>query len=145
MKCGCDPRAGKMQSGIEISIVYTHVHLIELQISASNVAFAAQVNTYVNHEVPTRFAKELKGFPAGVDDVRRIEVGANTNFTFSMVDGLGHSIVAVAIADDVVGPNSLTGKAAFNILVNPAEIDEFVAQLATFTSEVGQSALLKGL
>ena len=81
---------------------------------------------------------------SGVDDVRRIEVGANATFTFSMVDGLGHSIVAVEIADDDVGPNSLTGKAAFNILVNPAEIDESGTQLATFTSEVGQSALLKG-
>lgn len=133
-----------MKSGIEIAVVYTDVHLMELQISASNTAFTGQVNTYVNHSDTAKFSKALKGFPSNVGDVRRMELGANATFVFSTIDDLGHSMVGVEIAADTIGPNNLTGRAAFNILVNPAEIDQFVDELAKLTPDVGKSAYLNG-
>lgn len=134
----------KMKSGIEIAVVYTDVDLMELQIRASNVAFAGQVNTYVNHDDTGRFSEKLKGFPVSLGDVRRIELGANAMFVFSMIDEVGHSMVAVDIASDTTGPNGFSGKASFNILVNPAEIDRFVEELAKLRPELGHSASLTG-
>ncbi len=133
-----------MKTGIEIAVVYSDVHLMELQISASNIAFSGQVNAYVNHSDATKFSEALKGFPSKVGDVRRIELGANATFVFTTIDDVGHSIVAVEIAADTIGPNNLTGKAAFNILVNPAAIDQFVDELSEFAPDVGKSAFLKG-
>lgn len=133
-----------MKTGIEITVVYTDIHLMELQISASNVAFAGQVNAYVNHSDTATLSDALKGFPSGIGDVRRFELGSNASFVFSTVDGVGHSIVTVHIEADAMRANNFDGKAAFNILVNPAEIDQFVEELAALTPDVGQSACLKG-
>jgi hypothetical protein len=133
-----------MKTGIEIAVVYTDVHLMELQISASNVAFAGQVNTYVDHSGAAKFSEGLKGFPSKIGDVRRLELGANARFVFSTADDVGHSIVTVEIAADAMRPNNFDGKAAFNILVNPAEIDKFVGELAALAPDIGQSACLKG-
>ncbi len=144
MTCRCDVRVKKMKAGIEIVVVYSDVHLMEVQISAANTAFAGQVNTYVNHDAAEKFSVALSGFPANVDDVRRMELGANAKFAFSMIDDVGHSMVAVDIASDTMGPNGFTGRATFNILVNPAEIDQFVQELAKLTPEIGQSAYLEG-
>ena len=133
-----------MNPGIEIAIIYSDIHLVEIQISASNRAFAGQVTTYVGKEHLAMMAEQLKGFPSEPRDTRHLEVGPLNSFSFSTVDTLGHSLISVKIADESIGPNSLTGKAEFNLLVDPAEIDVFVAQLERMTAEVGQTAFLKG-
>ena len=117
---------------------------MQLQIRASNRAFSAEVDTYANHDACAAVADQLKGFPVGPGDLRKVEIGANISLTFTAVDTLVHSIVAVDMQGDVPEQNGLKPRATFNILVNPAQIDQFASELLHLTPDFGSSASLIG-
>jgi len=73
-------------SGVDVSVIYSDVDLMQLQVRASNRAFAAEVDTYVGHDAFAAAADQLKGFPLDVDDSRRLEIGPNVSLSFSTVD-----------------------------------------------------------
>jgi hypothetical protein len=48
-----------MKTGVQISIIYTDEHLIELRVSASNGVFAGQADVYASAEALALFALVL--------------------------------------------------------------------------------------
>lgn len=131
-------------SGIVVSVIFSDLHLMQLQIRAANGAFAAEVDTYVSHDAFATVATRLKGFPVSPDETRRIEIVPKISLTISTVDSLGHSIITVDMACDVPEQNNVTPRAIFNILANPGQIDQFAAELSHLKPEIGASASLVG-
>lgn len=133
-----------MNPGIQITVIYTDQHLLQVEVKASSLAFAACVDTYVDHFRLKAVAEELRGFPRDPTDSRRVELTENVSFSFSVLDGVGHVMVKVELESDGFSKSVFCGKAMFNIGIEPAAIDDFVHQLADLTADVGQSASLVG-
>lgn len=131
-------------AGIDISVIYSDLHLMQIRMRASNRVFAAEVDTYLSHGAFATAADELRGFPKNADDVRHIEIGGKIFLKFSTVDNLGHSLVSIDMSADVPEQNGQTPRATFSILVNPAQIDNFAVELSRLAPDAGASASLIG-
>jgi hypothetical protein len=132
------------QTGIVVSVIYSDLHLMQLQVRASNHGFAAEVDTYVSHEEFSDVENQLKGFPDDSDDFREIGIGSKISLRLSTVDDLGHSIISIDMAGDVPEQNGQVPRARFSILVDPAQIDQFASELSRLTPEIGSMASLLG-
>ena len=140
-----------IESGVQISVIYSDEHLIELRVSASNGLFAGQADVYANSEAPAQFAVALRGFPKGASDIREFELGSRevgyagggAGFRFYCLDSVGHAAAEVRLRSDTNAKGGMNDVAVFHIAVAPAALDTFVIQLEQMGAAVGQAALLE--
>jgi len=139
------------KAGIQISIIYTDEHLIELRIMASNGVFAGQVDVYADSDALTELAEVLRDFPASRDDSREFEVGSfdaayaggGAGFRFYSLDSVGHAAAEVRLRSDPEVGGGVSDTVVLHVAVEAAAVDSFVVQLAGIVAEVGQTARLE--
>ena len=139
-----------MKAVLQISIVYTDEHLIELRVAASNGCFAGQVDVYADSDALVGLAETLRGFPDGQDDSREFELGSfdaayaggGAGFRFYCLDSVGHAAAEVRLRSDPEDGGGVSDTVVLRIPVEAAAVDSFVVQLAEASAAVGQSALL---
>lgn len=124
-----------MKDGIRIKVIWFDVDVIELRIDGSNGRFAGSVECYASHDDLPQLANAIRGFPVSVTDIRQFELGelsdtyagGGIRMQFLCTDRAGHPAVEVFMRSDP----RLQGHemARFEIMVEPAGIDDFVTQL----------------
>jgi hypothetical protein len=137
-----------MNDGIKILVEYIDEDLLELFIAGSNGLFSGSVNVYESHDALTRLSNAIRGFPVSISDIRNVELGTfidtsasgGIQMEFQCRDSLGHLVVELFMRDS---QGIQYGMARFSILVDPAGIDDFVAQLDKIKIEVGSYACLR--
>jgi len=137
--------------GIEISVIYNDVHLVELRVRASNGIFSGQADAYGNHGELAELANTLMGFPGSTTDVRIFEIGTfddkyaggGASFRFFASIPVGHAMVEVKLKADTLPRYKLQDTVAFHIPVEAAAIDAFVDDLNRISDSVGNSAFLR--
>lgn len=142
-----------MKAGIQISIVYTDEHLIELRIMASNGVFAGQVDVYADSDALTELAEMLRDFPGSQSDSREFEIGSfdaayaggGVGFRFYCVDSVGHAAAEVRLRSDPEMGGGVSDTMVVHVPVEAAAIDSFVVQLAGSVEMVGQTARLEAV
>lgn len=138
-----------MKTGVQISIIYTDEHLVELRIRASNGVFAGQADVYADSEVLAEFAGVLRGFPAGQSDSREFGsfdvayAGGGAGFRFYCVDSVGHAAAEVRLRSDPQAGGGVSNAVVLHIPVEAAALDSFVMQLEQMAAAVVQAALLE--
>ena len=81
-----------MNAELSIEITYRDIHLIEIDIRASNVRFMGTTSTYIGFGGGELIdlARKLQGFPKRVDQIEEQAFGkGEANFRFLCIDGLG--------------------------------------------------------
>ena len=124
-----------MKDGIRIKVIWFDVDMIELRIDGSNGRFAGSVECYDSHDALPQLANAIRGFPVSVTDIRLFELGelrdtyagGGIRMQFRCTNRTGHPAVEVFMRSDPI----LQGDemARFEIMVEPAGIDDFVTQL----------------
>ena len=140
-----------MKAGIQISVIYTDEHLIELRVAASNGMFAGGVDVYADSDALTELAEVLRDFPAGQSDSREFEIGsfdaANAGggaaFRFYCLDSVGHAAAEVRLRSDPEVGGGVSDVVVLHVPVEAAAVDSFVVQLAGSAAVVGQTAQLE--
>jgi len=141
-----------MKSGIEFSIRYVDNELLELEIRASNGAFAGYAELYENKDGIRDFIDSLRGFPSrSTDPSREFALGTfdpqfaggGLKLRFYGVDRLGHIAVEVQIrTSDIVGRTIGSDSATFQVPTEPALLDRFIRELEKWGPNVGDVATL---
>jgi hypothetical protein len=140
-----------MKIGVQISIVYTDEHLVELRVRASNGVFTGQADVYADAESLLEFAGVLRGFPKSREDTREFElgsfdaahVGGGAGFRFFCLDSVGHASAEARLRSDPKVKGGVSDTVLLHIPVEAAALDSFVAQLERMEAVVGQAALLE--
>lgn len=140
-----------IKTGVQVSVIYTDEHLMELRVRASNGVFAGQADVYADSEAPSQFAVALRGFPKDEGDIREFELGSRdvayagggAGFRFYCLDSLGHAAAEVRLRSDTNAEGGMNDVAVFHISVDAAAVDTFVIQLEQMGATVGQTAVLK--
>jgi len=143
-------KVGLMKIGVQISVIYTDEHLIELQVVASNGVFVGQSDVYADAKALVEFAGVLRGFPESRGDTREFELGSfdteyaggGAGFRFFFLDSVGHASAEVRLRSDPKVNGGVSDTVLLHIPVEAAAIDSFVVQLNRMAAEVGQSAFL---
>lgn len=137
--------------GVQISVIYTDEHLLELRVWASNGLFVGQTEVYADSAELSAVASVLRGFPANRSDTRECEFGTfdaqygggGAGFRFCCTDSVGHALVEVRLRTDPRLGVGASDTANIHIPVESAAVDSFVGQLERMLPEPGQSALLE--
>ncbi len=140
-----------MKIGVQISIIYTDEHLIELRVVASNGVFAGQADVYADAEALIEFAGVLRDFPNNQGDTREFELGSfdtayacgGAGFRFFCLDSVGHASAEMRLRSDPRVNGGVSDTVLLHIPVEAAVIDSFIAQLERMAAAVGQSAFLE--
>ena len=140
-----------IETGIQISVIYTDEHLIELRVTASNGVFAGQADVYANIDAPAEFAGVLRGFPVSQSDAREFEIGdlgtanagGGAGFRFHCVDSVCHAVAEVRLQSDSLRGGGVSDYAVLHVPVEAASVDAFVEQLEGMAAVVGHAAVLE--
>ena len=140
-----------MKFGVQISIVYTDEHLIELRIVASNGVFAGQADVYADAESLVEFAGVLRGFPESHKDTCAFELGSfdeafaggGAGFRFFCSNSVGHASAEVRLRSGPKVNGGVSDTVLLHMPVEASAIDSFVAQLERMAAVVGQAAFLE--
>src|SRR5688572_33315533 len=140
-----------IKTGVQVLVINTDEHLMELRVRASNGVFAGQADVYADSEAPAQFAVSLRGFPTGEGDIREFELGSRdvayagggAGFRFYCLDSVGHAAAEVRLRSDTNAEDGMNDVAVFHISVDVAAVDTFVIQLEQMGAMVGQTALLE--
>jgi hypothetical protein len=140
-----------MKIGVQISIIYTDEHLIELRVVAANGVFAGQADLYADSEALAEFAGVLRGFPSSQSDTREFElgsfdaefVGGGAGFRFFCLDSVGHASAEVRLRSDPKFKGGVSDNVLLHVPIEAAAIDSFVVQLERIAVVVGQAAFLE--
>ena len=134
-----------MNPELQVQIVYADEHLLEVELFAANRRFAGSVNFYTALDELDGFAKRIEGFPNSPQDERRLKFSgpdtsaaseATVTLHFHCVDRAGRGCVSVAIQGEE--------SAQFSILIDAAEIDDFVRELRRIQRNRSGKAVLAG-
>ena len=143
-----------LEDGIKIEVEYAdkYNNHMELQVSCSSGYFAGSAYLYVGYEVLFQLGQAIRGFPVSLTDVRQFTLGnfddryagGGIRLQFLCADRYAHTLVKISIrADTSIQGHPEIETATFFISVEPASIDDFVAQLDNMVMEVGAVAHLR--
>ena len=119
-----------------------------ISIQAANKWVAGTARIYAPLDELSKFANQIRGFPANIQDERAYEFGSPDPSTaggycklrFQCVDRAGHVAIAIVIEDD--GDWYSPGKVELNFRAEPAEIDRFIERLRDIELEQSGEAVL---
>ncbi len=126
-----------MKIGMSQKLIWLDDDLLEVQFRASNGNFSAVANFYEAHDLFSRLADEIQGFPVTGEDRRAILIGTldpensggGARLVFRCVGRSGAGAVEVVVRSDAHESGRGAEAAAFAIPVQAAVIDRFVADL----------------
>ena len=128
---------------IKISSVWEDEDLFEISIYASNSKFCGEARCYTTREEIRKLSEVIECFPRSPTSDIHFSTYSSDNFSyfslhFLCIDGSGHIIVRVKVADILVSYNAYPVKnfAEFDIAVEPASIDIFSRGLSILSSAV---------
>ena len=134
--------------GLRINIVDPDDDYLEIDIQAATNRFAGTARIYAGLDELSKFANQIRGFPANIQDEGTYEFGSPDpsiaggycKLRFQCVDRAGHVVIAIVVADDhdQHGP----GKAELNLGAEPAAIDRFLEKLRHLELERSGEAVL---
>jgi hypothetical protein len=157
---------------LSIEVVYHDEDLTEIFAVADNGRFAGCTTIYVNPNDLIEFGKQVKGFPQNISQVEKRELGytftkeekdkfdelrksrpsmpsyltAYLCLNFYCIDSLGHPVVHLVFDEGNWSTReTAAGKASFEIMIEPAQIDKFADELIKIGSENNGKAILLGL
>jgi hypothetical protein len=141
-----------VDQGIEIKVVYSDEHLVELRVRACNGHFLGTADVYVDHDELRRLAQSFDGFPRNAQDERHIQLGTfdpsygggGTRMRLHCLDSLGHCAISVELRTDAHA--EITGEsqtATLVLVVEPALIDEFIPEFRRLAKSLEGPALLR--
>ena len=125
--------------------------MVNLRINGSNGSFSGSVELYESHNSLPQLAKTLRGFPVSTTDVREFELGTFDESSagggiwlqFLCTDNIGHTAAKINMRADPRMSQGLTESAVFQIRVEPAGVDDFVAQLDNVQVALGSTVCLQ--
>jgi hypothetical protein len=140
----------KMESGLQLDVLYQDSDLAKIRVSASNDVFGGTADVYLGLGQLAEVAAQLEGFPTGFEDSREITLGSfepqsaggGVSMRFYCVDRSGHAYVETKIESD----QDSAGKVQSAILLVPIEasaVDLFVDELRRVNSGKATTACLK--
>lgn len=142
-----------MESGIKLKVIWFDEveDLLEVVLSCTNGYFSGQAEIYVSHDVLSKLAKALSGFPRRPDDSRDFELGTfdpkhadgGARLHFSCSDAAGHGIVEVKLRGDACNGMGEAESVALRIPIQAAAVDNFIHQLKALGKTVGATAFLQ--
>lgn len=134
--------------GLRIKVVDPDDDYLGIDIQAANKRFAGTARIYAGLDELSKFANQIRGFPANIQDERTYEFGSPDpsiaggycKLRFQCVDQAGHVVIAIVIEDD--GDRYPPGKAELNFGAEPAGVDRFVERLREVELERSGEAVL---
>ncbi|MDD5332293.1 MAG: hypothetical protein PHS32_00990, partial [Rhodoferax sp.] len=136
-----------------ISSVWEDDGLFEIAICAANGKFCGEARCYTTRQEMTKLSLAIGGFPKSTADEVHFSTYSSDRLSyfsvhFFCVDGSGHVLVRVKVADIVACHNARSDNnlAEFDLAVEPAAIDTFSSELARLAgANIGDvTAVLKG-
>lgn len=134
-----------MDTGIKFEITWMDEDLIEVRVHASNGRFAATADCYCGPDAIARLAEAARGFPSSSEDRRELEIGTSDSgfagggatLVLRCVDRAGHAVAEVAVRSESRMSGWPAETASLSFPVEPAAIDDFVADLGSMPLVVG--------
>ncbi len=142
-----------MHPAISISSVWEDEDIFEIAIRASNGKFCGEARCYTTRDEIGKLSEAIDHFPKSTTDEVHFSTYSSDNFSyftfhFICIDGSGHIVVRVKIADIVTYSNARPNNniAEFDLSVDPAAIDTFSSELSKLSkSNIGNvTAVLNG-
>jgi hypothetical protein len=141
-----------VENGINLEVIWFDEveELLEVLFSCSNGYFSGQAEIYVTHEVLSKLANGLNGFPSYPNDSRDFELGTfnpehadgGVRMHFHGLDSVGHAAVDVKLRGDACKALGEIESVALRIPIEAAAVDNFIRQLRTIGKTIGASASL---
>ncbi|MBV6880136.1 hypothetical protein NG800_007940 [Epilithonimonas ginsengisoli] len=139
-----------LKSYLKLEIIWRDEHMFELKVTASNKRFSGTTEVYDTSESLYNFAQKLIGFPKD-DKQLMYELGKQNGYAFCSlkfycIDGFGKIGVHIILEDNVNTEfrNEEKSKVKFEIIVEPAAIDNFQKNLLDLSNKQKGIALLYG-
>jgi hypothetical protein len=138
-----------VEKGFRCEIAWSDAEVVEVEVCASNGAFAGRTRLYVSIGELAGAATLLEGFPAQPDDRRMLILGAfgpeyaggAVSLAFALADDAKHARVQVVIeADGEVG--GITETVTLALPFEAASLQRFVSELRRLEEEKSGGAFL---
>ncbi len=137
-----------MEKGLNLEVIWEDQDCIEVLVTCFNGRFSGVSRMYLSHNSLPRLAGAVGGFPTGVSDSRRFELGTfdakfasgGIKIYFCRSDALGHAILDVQLRGENCKALGEVESVALRIPIEPAGVDSFVLELTATGSTVSASA-----
>jgi hypothetical protein len=134
--------------GRRIKVVDPDDDYLAVDIQAANRRFAGTAPIYAGLDELSKFANQIRGFPANIQDERMYEFGSPApsvaggycRLRFQCDDHAGHVLIAIVVEND--DDRYRPGKSKLNFRAEPAAIDRFVERLREVELERSGEAVL---
>jgi hypothetical protein len=145
-----------MDSGISFEVIWLDESVIEVRVEGTNGRFWGRVDCYAGHDLFSRLAAVVRGFPSSNTDRREFDVGTagpgyvgikassggGVRLVLHCTDSLGHASLEVRM-HTAPRPNNVGSETAVLFIpVDAAKVDDFVAALDRVHVAVGAVARL---
>ena len=125
---------------------------LRLDISIADGDFAGRVDVYEDPELPRTLSEALRGFPRSPADRREVVLGSfdpkmaggGVRLVFRCLDRSGHAVVDAELEDQPMD-GTPRRSVVLRMPVAPPAIDAFVAELSTWSPQLGDQRLLPGM
>ena len=126
-----------MHPAIKLSSVWEDEDLFEVAIHASNNKFCGEARCYTTRDEIEKLSQAIDRFPKSTTDEVQFSTYSSDDFSYFSfhlltMDGSGHVVVRVKVADIVTYSNARPDNnvVEFDLMVEPAAIDTFSGELS---------------
>lgn len=127
--------------GVTLTVVWSDVDTIELNVKVSNGMFAGETNVYSTTELIAAAAEAVYGFPRSPHDARSFRLDdALPSFELKCTDQVGHAVMIASIEHR----DSVSTQCATIVMpVFSTALEQFRMELQSIVSGVGKKARLE--
>jgi hypothetical protein len=137
---------------LSIELIWEDLHMEKLRISANNGSYCGVSEVYFSKGQAAELLKSIRAFPTTTAHIVSLdsgseESGAMARLVFSCIDGSGHSVVSVTLAqpiDESARPG-VKNRVELELAFEPASLDEFCQQLKAIATRASTTAILRGI
>lgn len=144
-----------MLIGLELEILWFDDDVISMRVRTSNGRFAGTTDLYVGYDGFKELADAIRGFPKSSVDSREHELGTfdshyaggGVKIYMHCIDSAGHAAMEITMQTDSRETTGMSGQpesVRLALLINAAEIDDFVADIEKISPAIGRIEPLVG-
>jgi hypothetical protein len=137
---------------LSIELIWEDFDLEQLRISADNGSYRGVSEVYFSNGQVGELLRSIRAFPTTISHVVVFEggsddSGAMATLRFSCIDGSGHAVVSVSLAQPIneSGRPGVKNRVELELAFEPAALDTFCQQLDALASRASTTAVLRGL
>jgi hypothetical protein len=144
-----------MQPHLRFRVIWQDADLVEIEVTASNIAFHGSTTVYTTYDALQQFVGQLRGFPQTLASRVTYQAGepaeaggySYMRADFHCFDDLGHSAAGVTIESNTRGRDRAEQKDQLRckLQFEPAALDRFVAELDRMIASESGEACLDGI